>query len=389
MVVEKVLNDAFKKEFNSKPEVIANAPGRVNLIGEHTDYNDGFVFPMAIERKIWIAGRKRNDNQINLMSLNNMPAITLEMNSLSRRDHWSDYPVGVFSELVNSGHRLSGIDAIVYGNIPLASGLSSSAALLVSSLYLYMGLFDLEIEPIKRALLTLHAEIDFVGLECGIMDQYIAVLAKPDHALFIDCRSLDSENIPLNLGDYVVTIIDTKKPRDLVESKYNERSRECSDGVRILQNSGEHSVKALRDVTIEMLEIHRDQLPTNIFRRCRHVVTEDNRVLESIDFLKQGDLKGFGKLMNDSHDSLRADYEVSCQELDVIVEGARSIDGVLGARLTGAGFGGCAIALVNSHVLKELEDKITKEYTRNFGYTPDIFVSKATSGAEFEKMSKL
>ncbi|UCE04847.1 MAG: galactokinase [bacterium] len=380
---KELIKDEFLKKFGIVPEVCASAPGRINLIGEHTDYNDGFVFPMAIERRIWIAGRRRDDDQINLISLNNMPEITLDMKALRKNNHWSDYPAGVFSELIKSGQNLSGIDAIVYGDVPLGSGLSSSAALLVSSLYLYIGLFDLEIESIERALLTLRAETEFVGLECGIMDQYIAVLGKSDHALFIDCRSLDSENVPLNLGNHVIAIIDTKKPRDLVESKYNERCHECNTGVRILQEAGEEGVKALRDVTIEMLEKHEDKMPENVFRRCRHVVTEDNRVLQSIDYLKQGNLRKFGNLMNDSHDSLRSDYEVSCEELDVIVETARSINGVLGVRLTGAGFGGCAIALVDKFVLRELKDRIIEKYKQDFGYAPNMFVTKATDGAEF------
>jgi len=377
---------AFVEKFGKKPEVISCAPGRVNLIGEHTDYNDGFVFPMAIERKIWIAGRKRTDDQINLVSLNNMPSITMNMKKIAKRNLWSDYPVGVFNELMQSDHQLSGIDAIVYGDIPLGSGLSSSAALLVSSLYLYMGLFDIEIDPIERALLTLRAETDFVGLECGIMDQYIAVLGKPDHALFVDCRSLDSENIPLNLNNYCIAIIDTKKSRDLVESKYNERGRECSDAVKILQKAGESNVKALRDATMKMLQQYRTLLPENIFRRSRHVISENDRVLESAELLKAGNLKGFGQLMNDSHNSLRTDYEVSCDELDVIVDTARSVNSVLGARLTGAGFGGCAIALVNHIVLKELETKISRVYVQKFGYAPAIFVSKAMGGAVFEKI---
>ncbi len=386
MSQKEFLLTTFVEKFGKKPEVIASAPGRVNLIGEHTDYNNGFVFPMAIERQIWIAGRKRIDDQINLVSLNNMPSITVNTKNLTTRNHWSDYPVGVFNELMQSGHQLSGVDAVVYGDIPLGSGLSSSAALLVSSLYLYMGLFDIEIDPIERAQLSLRAETNFVGLECGIMDQYIAVLGKPDHALFIDCRSLNSENIPLSLNNYCIAIIDTKKSRDLVESKYNERSRECSDAVRILQQGGEISVNALRDVTIEILLRHQEKLPDNILRRSRHVISENDRVLESMELLKAGDLKGFGQLMNDSHDSLRTDYEVSCDELDVIVDTSRSVNGVLGARLTGAGFGGCAITLVNHNVLKELETKISKVYIQKFDYAPAIFVSKAMGGAKFEKV---
>ncbi len=386
MNIENKITEAFEKEFNSLPEIIASAPGRINLTGEHTDYNDGFVFPMAIEKRIWVAGRKRKNNTINLISLNDIPSITVEIKNIKRQEHWSDYPVGVFNELLNSGHSLTGFDAIVYGDIPLGSGLSSSAALLVSSLYLYMGLFNISIEPVERAVLTLRAETNFVGLECGIMDQYISVLGKNDHALFIDCRSLESEIVPLHFGDCVIAIIDTKKPRDLVESKYNERCAECKKGVNILQQAGEKNIVALRDVTLDLLNKNQEKMPDNIFRRCQHVVTENERTIRSADILKQGDLKGFGKLMNDSHESLRWDYEVSCEELDVIVDIARTIDGVLGARLTGAGFGGCAIVLVNSSALDVLEKRVTGVFQQRFDYAPDIFVSKAAACAKFRKL---
>jgi galactokinase len=383
MPTDKILIEKFQNEFKAKPEVISNAPGRVNLIGEHTDYNGGFVLPMAIEKRIWVAGRKRPDTKINLVSLNDMPRLETTMDNIRKNGDWGDYPLGVYNELMKSNDTLTGIDAVVYGNVPLGSGLSSSAALLVSSLYFYMGLFALEIDPIERALLTWRAETDFVGLECGIMDQYISVLGQDDHALFIDCRSLESEIIPLHLGEYVIAIIDTNKPRDLVESKYNERSRECKEGVRILQSSGETDISELRDVTLEMLSKYKHKMQDNIFRRCRHVISENNRTLKSVDCLKQGNLRRFGMLMNDSHDSLRTDYEVSCDELDLIVDTARSFKYVIGARLTGAGFGGCAIALVKSTDLNDLERKVTEKYQQKFGYKPIMFVSKAVNGADF------
>ncbi len=384
MNIEKLLHESFIKEFGNTPEVISSAPGRVNLIGEHTDYNEGFVFPMAIDKRIWLAGSRRNDRKINLYSKNGLRTVQTDMSNLKPWGDWSDYPLGVFDELQKSGNVLNGFNAVVWGDVPLGSGLSSSAALLVSSLYLYMGLFNISIEYVERALLTLRAETDFVGLECGIMDQYISVLGKSDHALFVDCRSLESEIVPLNLGDYVVAIIDTKKSRDLVESKYNERCAECNEGVKILQEAGEMSVTTLRDATIKQLKKHRDKMPNNVFYRCRHVVTEDERTIQSINLLKQGDLQGFGKLMNDSHESLRVDYEVSCEELDVIVETAQTIDGVLGARLTGAGFGGCAIVLINNEALDDLKKHIVETYQQKFGDIPDIFVSKAAAGAEFK-----
>jgi galactokinase len=218
------------------------------------------------------------------------------------------------------------------------------------------------------------------------MDQYISVLGQDDHALFIDCRSLEAEIIPLNLGEYVLAIIDTIKPRDLVESEYNNRCRECEEGIRILQESGETKITELRDVSLKMLNRNKDKMTEEMFRRCRHVVSEDNRTLESVDCLKRGDLIGFGRLMNDSHDSLRLDYEVSCDELDLIVNTSRSLSYVLGARLTGAGFGGCAIALVNRANIKDLEERIAKKFQQRFGYIPVMFVSKAANGADFYKI---
>ncbi|HFE51975.1 MAG TPA: galactokinase [Bacteroidetes bacterium] len=376
----------FEKHFGEKPEVLASAPGRVNLIGEHTDYNEGFVFPMAIQHRIWAAGRRRADGRIRLVSLNGMPEQELALENLSRKGAWSDYVAGVVLEAQKSGQPVGGFDAVVYGNVPTGSGLSSSAALEVCTLHLLMGLFGFEIEGKDQPLLCHRAETGFVGVNCGVMDQFISALGRKDHALFLDCRSLDYDNIPVRLGDVVVAITDSKVKRGLVDSEYNARRRECEEGVRILQEAGETQVKALRDATPEMLERHRDKFPEVVYRRCLHVVTEDERVLRSVDLFRRGDLEGFGKLLNESHRSLRDNYEVSCPELDTLVETAWNTPGVLGSRLTGAGFGGCTVTLVRRDALENLVEAQTRVYRDRFGKTPEIFVSQPEQGGEHRRV---
>ncbi len=386
--IEEKLLDAFEERFGAKPEVLASAPGRVNLIGEHTDYNEGFVFPMAIEQRIWAAGKRRDDGEIHLVSLNGMPDQQLSLDALSRKGTWSDYVAGVVLEARKADYPVGGFDAVVFGNVPTGSGLSSSAALEVCTLHLLMGLFDFEIEGKNQPLLCHRAETQFVGVNCGVMDQFISALGRKDHALFLDCRSLDYENVPVRLGEVLVAITDSKVQRGLVDSEYNARRRECEEGVRILQKAGETQVKALRDATLEMLERHREKFPEVVYRRCLHVVSEDERVLRSVELFRRGDLEGFGRLLNESHTSLRDNYEVSCPELDTLVETAWSVPGVLGSRLTGAGFGGCTVTLVRKDALDDLIEAQTRAYRDRFDKTPEVFVSQPEQGGEHRRIAQ-
>ncbi|MDZ7373421.1 MAG: galactokinase [candidate division KSB1 bacterium] len=377
--------EAFRREFGTAPEVVASAPGRVNLIGEHTDYNEGFVFPMAVDRRIWVAGKRSSSDTIRLVSLNGLGSCEVPVARLERSGSWADYPVGVVWALQRRGISAEGFDAVFFGTVPIGSGLSSSAALEVATLYLLLGLWELELQPKDRPLVCHEAETGFVGVRCGIMDQFISALAAQDHALFLDCRTIEYEQVPLQLGSHCIVITDSKKKRGLVDSEYNRRRQECEEGVRLLQEAGE-KVKALRDVTQEMLEAHAHRLPETVLRRCRHVVTENYRVLKSVEALARSDLEEFGALMNESHDSLRQDYQVSCEELDLLVETARAAPGVLGSRLTGAGFGGCTVTLARQDAVDELIGRSTEAYRRRFGYEPEFMVSTACRGAEFLRL---
>lgn len=360
----------------------ARAPGRVNLIGEHTDYNDGFVFPMAIDREIVLVGQRREDEVVRLYSLDydQESQFTLSRVEKGPQAPWSDYVRGVVDVLQKAGYRLGGFDAVITGDVPQGSGLSSSAALEVAAITLLDGLFGLGIEPPEKARLGQRAENEFVGVACGIMDQFISAAGKAGHGLFLDCRTLAYEHVPLHLEDARVVVVNTNKRRGLVDSEYNARRRECEEGAAFFA-ARIPGVKALRDVTMEQFAAYESELPEPIRRRSRHVVSECQRVLDSVEALKAGDLERFGQLMNQSHISLRDDFEVSCRELDVIVEIAWKTPGVYGARMTGAGFGGCAVALVHKDQVEALSAAIRETYPEETGLTPDIYVFSAVDGA--------
>lgn len=360
----------------------ARAPGRVNLIGEHTDYNDGFVFPMAIDREVMLVGRRRKDRFVRLYSVDYEQESSFELDRVEHAPdaRWSDYVRGVVDVLQKAGYKLGGFEAVIIGDVPRGSGLSSSAALEVAAITFLDALFSLGIEPKEKALLGQRAENEFVGVACGIMDQFISAAGKAGHGLFLDCRSLEYENVPLHLSDARVLVVNTNKRRGLVDSEYNARRKECEEGAAFFARKIP-GVKALRDVTPEQFEAYQNELPEPVRSRCRHVVTECQRVLDSVKALKAGDLVRFGQLMNESHKSLRDDYQVSCRELDLIVEIAWENPGVYGARMTGAGFGGCAVILVRKDQLEAVSDAIRDRYPRETGLTPELFVFSPVDGA--------
>jgi len=366
---------AFEAEYGQPPSLLVAAPGRVNLIGEHTDYNDGFVLPAAIDRHVVIAARPRDDNQVRIHAVDfgRSASFSLEDIRYDERERWSNYERGVAWALLSEGYTLGGMDAAIISSVPIASGLSSSAAIEVATAFAFQLLGDLDLDGVRRALLCQKAENEFVGMQCGIMDQYIVSLGKRDHALLIDCRSLDCELVPLPAGCSVV-ICNTKKRRGLVDSEYNTRRQECEKGARIL------GVRALRDVTPEMFSRRAGELDEVTRKRCRHVVTENQRTLDAVQALREGDIRRFGQLMNASHISLRDDYEVSCFELDAMVEAAWKQDGVIGARMTGAGFGGCTVNLVREEAVSSFVENVGWEYEKVTGFTPEIYVCQAEEG---------
>ena len=377
---------AFRAEFGAEPEVLARAPGRVNLIGEHTDYNDGFVLPIAIDRSVYIAAARQAGDVVNLTALDYADRVAFSLHDIAfDRDHpWSNYPRGVAWVLQRRGLRLCGLSGVITGDVPAGAGLSSSAAIEVASAKAFEALCGLAIAPTDLALAAQEAENRFVGMQCGIMDQFISAMGRRGHALLIDCRSLKGELLPLPAGCSVL-VANTMKQRGLVDSEYNQRRSECEQGVRLLQ-AYLPGITALRDVTPAELERFTSALPAKVAARCRHVVTENARTLEAAEALRQGDAARFGALMIASHNSLRDDYEVSCPELDRMVEFALGEPGVYGARMTGAGFGGCTVNLVRSECAEAVAAALKEKYAAWRGLTPEVYVCQAEDGADAKRL---
>jgi len=379
--IERLVN-AFRERFGSEPETMVRAPGRVNLIGEHTDYNDGFVLPVAIDRYIIVASRPRNDGLARIYSLDFDAMVQFPIDDIQydSENKWSNYPRGVARFLQEAGYNLRGLDAVITGNVPQEAGLSSSAAMEVAMAMTFEKISGLKIDPVKIALICQKAENQFVGVNCGIMDQFISRMGKKDHALLLDCRSLEFELVPLELEGIKIVICNTGVKRGLVDSEYNKRRSECERGVKLLEGFLP-GIQALRDVDIADFERYKVHLPEVTEKRCGYVIKENARVLESVQTLEEGDLVRFGVLMNESHIGLRDEYEVSCPELDAMVEIAWSTDGVIGSRMTGAGFGGCTVTLAMEGAVEKLIQKVNKEYPERTSLQPEIYVCTAEDGA--------
>lgn len=376
-----MIEQSFQRVFGSPPEAVARAPGRVNLIGEHTDYNDGFVLPAAIDRHIRVAGRRRRDRTVRAHALDFDDAAEFSLDALEREAprHWSNYLRGVAKFLEADGHRLAGADLVFGGDVPREAGLSSSAALEVAAAVFWQKLMDLKLDPVYIVKLARRAENDFVGMPCGVMDQFISALGREDHALFLDCRDLAHRHVPLR-GEVKIVVCNSGVKRVLTHSEYEIRLKQCRQAVAQLGTAG-LAVKSLRDVDPEDLEVASGALSELLLKRARHVVTENQRVLEAVRALEGGDLERFGELMNDSHESLRDDYEVSSKELDVLVDLARKQPGVLGARMTGAGFGGCTVNLVRADSAESFADSVRKGYQQTLGLKAEIYLCRASDGA--------
>jgi galactokinase len=352
--------------------LVRSAPGRVNLIGEHTDYNDGYVLPVPLRTRVYAAGRLNGSKTINIYATDYNQKTDYNLNEIQydNEQPWTNYPKGVTKTLIDQGNDISGCDILLKGDVPQGAGLSSSAAVEIATARLLKDLNGLNIDSIELAYIGKKAENEFVGVQCGVMDQFVASLGCEDNALFIDCRTNHHENIPLH-PDHAVVIVNTMVKRELATSAYNERRSQCEEGVRLLKQSIPH-INALRDVSPTQLH-QLDQLPEPIRNRCRHVVTENARVLESIKALRNGDMRNLGTLMNQSHNSLRDDYQVSCYELDTLVETARNAPGILGARMTGAGFGGCTVNLVEKEKTPSFIETITKRYITATGIQAETY----------------
>ena len=390
MIDPRTVQAAFTAKHGSAGRLFY-APGRVNLIGEHTDYNDGFVLPMAIDRGTCVAGRARADRLLRVQSLNIEGAIEIDLDHAGpkRRGTWQDYVEGVARAL--GAERLSGADLLLNGDVPAGAGLSSSASVEVAvglALLALSGVAKLGADGLvdkalgtEIALAAQRAEHDYVGTMCGIMDQLVAALGRKDHALFIDCRTVEATAVPLELPSTVVLICDSKVKHSLATSGYNDRRKECDEAVRLLAQVLP-GVTSLRDVSPADLVKHDAALPEPVRRRARHVVTEIARTEAAAAALRAGDLATMGRHMNASHTSMRDDFEISCPEIDLLVELAQPMDGVFGSRMTGGGFGGCTVSLVAEAALPAVKARLTEAYGARFGRAPDLFVSRAQAGAQ-------
>ena len=383
MNLKKIAN-IYRKIFGkeSKNLLTVSAPGRINLIGEHTDYNGGFVLPIAIDRNICMAGTKRNDRIIRVYSIDYGQNVQFDLNSIqfNKEKIWVNYIGGVLKSLLEISADINGADIVFGGDIPEGAGLSSSAALEVATVYFFKILFDLHIPRIEMIRLCQRAESQFVGVNCGIMDQFISMLGKKDHALFLDCKNLSYKNIPLRLEGFNIVVCNTNVKRELASSEYNKRRATCERGVSRLKRFLPQ-IETLRDVSIEEFEKYRHTLDETAQKRCKHVLYENRRVLDAVNALEKDDMLEFGRLMNESHESLKKDYEVSCFELDTMVDIARRINGVIGARMTGGGFGGCNVNIVKKDVVDRFSRVVSKEYEKRTGIKPQIYICNPENGS--------
>ncbi|MCS7089866.1 MAG: galactokinase [Verrucomicrobiota bacterium] len=372
---------AFEQHYGQAPRWIAGAPGRVNLIGEHTDYNDGYVFPMALERYTVVLGVPRHDPRVRIISLADPHPLEVSLDKpLEPRSKgfWGNYPLGVMAGFLERGYRVPGLNLLIHSSVPLGGGVSSSAALEVAMATLLEAAMAVRLEPVEKALLCQQAEHRYAGMPCGIMDQFIAVLAQPGHALLLDCRSRCFQQVPMLDSDVTVLVINTQVRHTLTGSEYPTRRRQCEEAARIMK------LPALRDATLADLESARSRLDPTVYRRARHVIGEIQRTLEAAEAFRDGNWLRAGELMYASHASLRDDYEVSCRELDVVVEAARAIGpdaGVYGCRMTGGGFGGCAVALVRTAAVSEVQQRLARAYWQQTGREAVMFVSRPGRGA--------
>jgi len=374
------LTDRFRQMFGGEARLY-RAPGRVNLIGEHTDYNDGFVLPAALEQCTWIAAAARPEPWLRISSLRAGETFEFPLDDRDpqpRRD-WSDYVRGVALMLQRDGFRLCGADLLIDSDVPVGSGLSSSAALEVASGYALLDISGRSIDLTRLALDAQRAENEFVGMRCGVMDQFAACRGARDRVLLLDCRSLEFRLSPVDPSARLV-ICNSMVHHELAGSEYNRRREQCEEGVARLK-AALPDIRALRDVTIDDLARHGGLLSDVVFRRCRHVVTENDRVQRAAAALEAGQVEEVGRLMRRSHVSMRDDYEISCREIDTLVDLAERIDGVLGARMTGGGFGGCTINLVRVEAVDRFVDEIGRRYKEAVGIAPQFLVCRPGDGA--------
>ncbi len=370
----------FEQFFGSHPRIF-RAPGRVNLIGEHTDYNDGFVMPAAVGFSTYVAIAARPDRRLVIHSEEFPTNFEFDLDHLpeKRTGAWCDYILGVTSILQQRGVKLPGANVLVHGEVPIGAGLSSSAAVEVASALAFMSLNATQLPLPEVAKLCRQAENSFVGARVGIMDQFVSCMGRAGHAFLLDCRFLEFQFVPIPEGIRLV-VCNTMVKHDLATGAYNTRREECEEGVRYFVR-WDPAIKALRDVPLDLLDLHASDLPATVAKRCTHVIRENRRTLDAGGALTDGDLPRVGKLMRESHDSLRDLYEVSCRELDIMVDAAAGLPGFIGGRMTGGGFGGCTVNLVREENSETFAKQIAERYQQATGIHPQIYLCSAENGA--------
>ena len=378
------LNENFAKAYGAggnKPRFFF-APGRVNLIGEHTDYNGGYVFPCALNLGTYVAARARQDDTVMLVSGNITKPFVIQISEIeyNAKFGWVNYPLAVAYELIKLGHTLGGFELYIFGDLPNGAGLSSSASLELAVCAALNAIFSLNVPQLEMVKLCQRAENQFVGVNCGIMDQFASGMCRKDHAALLDCATLEYSHVPLSMGNYKLVIANTNKKRGLTDSKYNERRAECDIALSLLQNA--ISAKNLCDITPDDFEKNKDVInEAVIVNRAKHAIYENARTIKAAEALKSGDIEVFGKLMNESHISLRDLYEVTGRELDTLAEAAWVAEGVLGSRMTGAGFGGCTVSIVHADAINSFINSVGKAYNEKTGIRADFYTTITDDGA--------
>ena len=373
-----MLKDQFNRIFGTNASVEVVSPGRINVIGEHTDYNEGFVLPAAIDKHGHVAVSKRNDDIISLFAVEFNEKFETSIQEIRPIEgKWTNYILGVADQLIKRNYKIGGFNLIVSGDVPVGAGLSSSAAIECAVCYALDQLFELKISKFDIAKISQLAEHTFPGVQCGIMDQFASVFGRKDHALKLDCRSLQYEEVPLILEGYHIVLLNTNVKHSLASTAYNERRQQCSEGVRMIR-AHVRDVLSLRDVTVSML----DKFVTDpvIYKRCRFVVEENERVHKAVEQMKAGNISGLGELMFRSHDGLQKEYEVSCHELDWLVDAVRDNPIVAGARMMGGGFGGCTINIIREGKIDDLLSILSENYEREMGKKLTHYLAETADG---------
>ena len=377
----KKIKTSFLQKFGEDSTVF-RSPGRVNILGEHTDYNEGFVLPAAIDKSIYIAISKRADDIINLYAVDFDEAITADIKNVQKSTtQWPNYILGVVDQLQKKGFSLTGFNVVIDGDVPIGAGLSSSAAVECATIFALNNIFELGLSRLDMVPLAQKAEHVFAGVNCGIMDQFASMFGKKDHVIKLDCRSLDYEYVPFKLDGYKIILLNTNVKHNLASSEYNTRRQQCEQGVSLIAKH-HPAIRSLRDVTIDMLRKYVEPIDPLIYKRCKYVVTENERLLGACEDLKRGDINALGKKMYDTHHGLSYFYSVSCKELDFLVSYVSKIPAVAGARMMGGGFGGCTINLVKEEAIDTLVKDISAAYAEAMGLPLTAHIASIENGTE-------